>query len=304
MLIIATSDKGGTGRSVTTCNVAYRRALRGSDVCYLDFDFGSPTSGAIFNVENVTHGTADGGLHSYLQGVRAEPHRVDVWTESERSGQLSRPPGAGRLVLLPGDLSGGEFSMNAEVVERCVKLLIRLQEEFDLVLMDLSAGRSHAAEMVLTATALPQIKEMGVRWLVYHRWTRQHVSSAASLVYGRRGLLAAGAERGHDRDELLDRIRFVRTAFVDPSGPGVAALRSTQETWLRRINEDLKERARLAGLGRSMAIATVPLDPVLQWREQLISDEDVWNGIANQQTVDAFEELAEAVLGEKAWARL
>jgi hypothetical protein len=304
VLVIATSDKGGTGRSVTTCNVAYRRALQGGDVCYLDFDFGSPTSGAIFNVERVTHGTADGGLHSYLQGRLSEPHRVDVWTESERAGWLSRPTGAGRLVLLPGDLSGGEFSMDSAVVDRCVRLLIRLQEEFDLVLMDLSAGRSHAAEMVLTATALPQIKQMGVRWLVFHRWTRQHVSAAESLVYGKRGLLAAGVERGHDEEDLLDRIRFVRTAFVDPSGPSVAALRPTQETWLRRIDEDLKERARLAGLGRSMAIATVPLDPVLQWREQLISDEDVWNGIANQETVDAFEHLAEALFDDRAWTRL
>ncbi|MFL6113172.1 MAG: ParA family protein, partial [Catenulispora sp.] len=36
MLIFATSDKGGTGRSVTSCNMAYRRALRGEQVAYLD----------------------------------------------------------------------------------------------------------------------------------------------------------------------------------------------------------------------------------------------------------------------------
>jgi len=304
VLVIATSHKGGTGRSVTTCNVAYRRALRGSDVCYLDFDFGSPTSGAVFNVEEVMYGTPEGGLHSYLQGRRAESHRVDLWARTERPGRLVRPPEAGRLVLLPGDLNGGEFSMNAEATERCVKLLIRLHEEFDLVLIDLSAGRSHAAETVLAVTALPRVKEMGVRWLVYHRWTRQHVSAAHNLVYGKRGLLSAGVEYGHDREELLDRIRFVRTAFVDPSSPSAAALLPTQETWLRHIDEDLKEQARRAGLGRSMTIATVPLDPVLQWREQLITDDDVWDGIANRETVEAFEKLAEAVFSEKAWAPL
>ena len=35
MIVIATSDKGGTGRSVTGSNVAYRRALQGGDVCYV-----------------------------------------------------------------------------------------------------------------------------------------------------------------------------------------------------------------------------------------------------------------------------
>ena len=32
MLVFATSDKGGTGRSVTSSNVVYRRALQGGDV--------------------------------------------------------------------------------------------------------------------------------------------------------------------------------------------------------------------------------------------------------------------------------
>jgi len=36
VLVFATSDKGGTGRSVTSSNVMYRRALQGSDVAYLE----------------------------------------------------------------------------------------------------------------------------------------------------------------------------------------------------------------------------------------------------------------------------
>jgi len=56
MLLFATSDKGGTGRSVTGSNVVYRRALQGGDVCYVDFDFGSPTSGAIFGISGLSRG--------------------------------------------------------------------------------------------------------------------------------------------------------------------------------------------------------------------------------------------------------
>jgi MinD-like ATPase involved in chromosome partitioning or flagellar assembly len=96
VLVFATSDKGGTGRSVTGSNVAYRRALQGSDVCYLDFDFGSPTAGTIFHISSAVRGIDSGGLHSYLRGDVAEAQRLDVWNQSERGSLRGRPPGAGR----------------------------------------------------------------------------------------------------------------------------------------------------------------------------------------------------------------
>jgi len=50
VLVFASSDKGGTGRSVTSCNIAFHLAQR-LDVAYLDFDFGSPTAAAVFDVD-------------------------------------------------------------------------------------------------------------------------------------------------------------------------------------------------------------------------------------------------------------
>jgi Mrp family chromosome partitioning ATPase len=50
VLIFATSDTGGTGRSVTTSNVAHRAALLGRDVCDLDFDFNQQTVDAFTDV--------------------------------------------------------------------------------------------------------------------------------------------------------------------------------------------------------------------------------------------------------------
>jgi MinD-like ATPase involved in chromosome partitioning or flagellar assembly len=129
MLVFATSDKGGTGRSVTSGNLVYRRALQGSDVCYLDFDFGSPTAGSIFQIYAVERGSTLGGLHSYLKGEVDTPHRLDVWTESDRVSLRGRPDGAGQLVLFPGDISGGEFPSTPAVLDRCVRLLLRLDED-------------------------------------------------------------------------------------------------------------------------------------------------------------------------------
>ncbi|WP_422772739.1 SCO2523 family variant P-loop protein [Plantactinospora sp. WMMC1484] len=305
MLIFAASDKGGTGRSVTSSNMLYRSALQGSDVCYLDFDFGSPTAGAIFHINSAVHGTTRGGLHDYLDGALAEPQRIEVWTESDRPSLRSRPPGAGRLVLLPGDSGGGEFPATRERIERCARLFLRLEEEFDLCLVDLSAGRSYATQMVLAATAMPELKSVRSRWLVFHRWTRQHVLAASGLVYGTRGILDAGTRVGHDHDDLMNRLRFVRTAVVDPDSPELEGLRPAQVAWLRECNQDLLELASNHRVGRTMLIGSVPLDPVLQWREQLISDNDVYaRKIANLETVEAFSALAKLIVDDAAWEML
>ncbi|MEU8026447.1 SCO2523 family variant P-loop protein [Micromonospora harpali] len=305
MLVFAASDKGGTGRSVTGCNILYRWALTGVDVCYLDFDFGSPTVGTIFQVDSVGRGTPSGGLHSYLTGSAASPHRVDVWTESERPGLRTRTAGTGQLVLFPGDEGGGEFPIDPQTVQRCADLLLRLEEEFDVCLVDLSAGRSYATQLALAVTARPALAAVPVRWLVFHRWTRQHILAAAGLVHGRHGLADTGEALGHDRAALLDSIRYVRTAVVDLDSAELAGLRPGQIAWLRDCNQDLQELASRNRMGRTTLLGSAPLEPLLQWREQIISDNDVWGrGIANQATIEAFDRLARAVTDAESWERL
>jgi hypothetical protein len=305
VIVFATSDKGGTGRSVTSSNIVYRRALQGNDTCYVDFDFGSPTVGAIFNIGSVARGTVTGGTHSYLQEQVAEPCRIDVWSESDRQALRSRPAGAGQLVLFPGDAGGGEFPVRPDMVERCAKLLLRLEEEFDLCLIDLSAGRSYASAMVLAATARAELRSVQCRWLVFHRWTRQHIIAAGGLVRGPRGIVEVGREYGHDPDELIAAIRFVRTAVLEQDADELQGLRSEQLAWLSNCNRDLKELASKNRLGRTAVLGSIPLDPVLQWREQLISEEDVYaTRIANEQTLTALDELAKRVIDHNAWEGL
>jgi hypothetical protein len=306
VLLIATSDKGGTGRSVTGSNVVYRRALQGGDVCYVDFDFGSPTAGAVFGISALSRGTTTGsGTHSYLLGRSPAEELWDVWQHSDRTSLRQRPPGTGRLALVPGDAGGGEFSFGDDAVERCIDLFLRLHSEFEVVLVDLSAGRSYAAEIVIAATSAPEMAGVTTRWLVFHRWTRQHVVAAAGLVYGERGLLDIGESHGREREKFIEDIRFVRTALVDPNAPDLAGLRPPQLAWLREANRDLQRLAAELYVGRSTMLGAVPLDPVLQWREQLITDSDVWaRHIANQATVESFEAIAKNMIDEQAWEQL
>ena len=305
MLIFATSDKGGTGRSVTTANVAYRRALMGTDIAYFDFDFGSPTAGTIFSVDGVERGSTEGGTHRFLAGKIDQPHRVDVWRSSERDSLRGRPDRAGVLDLYPGDKGGGEFPASPEVIKRCVNLLLRAEEQYEISMVDLSAGRSHATEIALAATASPRLASVTVRWLVFHRWTRQHIRAAEGLVTGAGGLLDTGARWGHDKAVLAEAIRFVRTAVVDPNAEELAGLRAEQVAWLRDTNKRLQQLASESGVGRRRLLGSVPLDPVLQWREQLITDWDTTiRQIANQATVEAFATIAQRLGDDQAWGAL
>ena len=302
MLVFATSDKGGTGRSVTSCNIAYQAALQARNTAYVDFDFGSPTAGTIFSLDDVSRGTTEGGVHSLLRGEVIEPHRLDVWHEAERSSIRSRPDGAGDLVLYPGDSGGGEFVSTPDTVQRCLDFFGRLESEFDLSIIDLSAGRSYATEIVLEVLARPEMANVTSRWLIFHRWTRQHIVAANGLVNGENGIIAAGVGMGHDTDRLTASIRFVRTAFVDPDGEALRGLAAAQIAWLHQCNNDLHRMAGDLRVGRTRMIGEVPLDPMLQWREQILTSTDTRvRKVANLATVEAFATLARDLFRDEAW---
>ncbi|MER5478099.1 SCO2523 family variant P-loop protein [Streptomyces sp. NPDC002734] len=304
MLVFAASDKGGTGRSVTSANLAYQRALLGDHVAYVDFDFGSPTAAAVFDVPGAIRGIQENGLHSYLEGETNEPAKIDVWRQTEHPVLRNRPNQAGRLVLFPGNISGGEFATDDDTLERCVDLLLRLNTEFDLIVVDLSAGRSYAMDMVLAATAHPRMRHVPFRWLVFHRWTRQHVIAAAGLVHKDHGILDCGAGHGHDKEALRGHIRFVRAAVPDPESPLWSQVTPAQAAWMQACDEALRRLASDNRIGDSVVLGIVPLEPILQWREQLITEEDVLSKqIANKETLEALEEIARRLTDDACWGR-
>lgn len=302
MIVFSASDKGGTGRSVTSANLAFHRALAGDDVCYLDFDFGSPTVAAVFDVPSAMGGIGRGGLHSYLQGQVHAPVRLDVWAHTKHQALRHQPAGSGSLELLPGDRSGGEFAVDNDSVIRCIDLFLRLHSEFDVVLVDLSAGRSYAVDLALEVTARPELHGIGARWLIHHRWTHQHVVAASGFAFGPRGILSAGADRGHDVEQLRGNMRFVRAAVPDPETPPWSLAPPAQSAWMRACDEGLRRLAADCGVGYSAMLGSVPLDPMLQWREQLITDEDVLSSwVAGPETLKAFQDLAGKLTDDDAW---
>ncbi len=305
MIFFAISDKGGTGRSVTSSNLAYRKALQGADVAYLDFDFGSPTAGAVFGVSSELGAVLGQGMHSYLQGKTSEPVQIDIWRQSDPFREQGQPEGAGRLMLLPGDEGGGEFPNASDAYDACARLFLRLEEEFDLIIVDLSAGRSFAVEMGLQVTGRNSFSGVVSRWLVFHRWTRQHILAASGLVYGSNGILECGKGFDHDVTSLRERIRFVHTAVLDIDAEVAGQYRPEQLAWIRRSNAELIALAARKNLRGDTVLGRIPLDPVLQWREQLITDIDVTlNQVANAMTIEAFDKLAQKITNDDDWVEL
>ncbi|MQY17689.1 SCO2523 family variant P-loop protein [Nocardia macrotermitis] len=303
MLVFSTSDKGGTGRSVTSCNLAYRLGLSGRTVAYVDFDFGSPTAGALFEISGVERGVQHNGVHSYLLGEHDAVTRVDVAATTDRRG-LRRGPRLSRLVLLPGDEGGAEFlSRDEAIVDRCARLLLELEQEFKVVIVDLSAGRSAALEVALQATAIASFASLEVRWLVFHRWTRQHIIAASGLVHGKHGLLEMGAAYGHNPDELLESVRYVRTAVSGKETRNSHQF-PAQSAWLDEQDRALRQLANDKQLGLTVVLGQTPMEPVLQWREQIILDADVNAHIANSETGKAYADLAERLIEPATWRRL
>jgi hypothetical protein len=284
---------------VTSCNVAFQLAQK-SNVAYLDFDFGSPTSGAIFEIPGVERGVDDDGLHSYFTQDTTDPAHFDVWRHTSRRDLRGVGVRAARLAFFPGDRGGAEFATSVEIEERCVELFVRLNGEFEVIVVDLSAGRSHALNMVLKATAAPALREIAARWLVFHRWTRQHILAANGLVHGSRGLLDVGENAGHDRAKLRESIRFVRVAVPNLKEFNLRQT-AAQSSWLLACDEELRRLAGENKLGWGQVLGTTPVEPMLQWREQIIAGVDVSNRIADPATVGAFQGLANGLIDQAIW---
>ena len=302
MLIFACSDKGGTGRTVTICNMAFQLSMSGKDVAYLDFDFGSPTAGAVFEVTGTERGVNTGGLHSHL--LRGLPlATIDIRKETGRRALREQPSRAGRLVLVPGDRGGGEFGSSAAAVERIVKLLIEMEAEFSAVFVDLSAGRSAAVQMALHALAAPELAEAKVRWLLFHRWTRQHLLAANGLLFDERGILEVARSAKLDVDRFLYHVRTIRTVVPDLRAPG-SAISGPQATWLQECDQQLDDLARDLRLGSGIMLGSTPMEPMLQYREQLILPGDVVQGFASRATERAFAGLAADLVEEQHWTGL
>ncbi|MHB8490911.1 MAG: hypothetical protein ACYDA6_01675, partial [Solirubrobacteraceae bacterium] len=86
-VVIGASFKGGSGRTTTMANVAFRLALAPlNKVCMIDLDLAAPTLGSVLELDGYEAGTKVGrGIHSFLPNPQTgnRPREVGALLEDK-----------------------------------------------------------------------------------------------------------------------------------------------------------------------------------------------------------------------------
>lgn len=282
------SHKGGTGRTTAAANVAYQMATEAKSVCCVDLDLTSPTFGAVLGLSGYDHG-APIGTHDFLAPLADGdpplaareasncPPLVDVWDCNPSLGKslTTRP---GDFKLLPGK---NDQEDKARVVgpkeqgKRLADMFDVLLANFQVVLADIRSGTSDVVEGMLHAVNDHQCPLAS--WLVFFRWTPQHLIGAEDLCLR---LSDKGAP-----------VQTVRTAFTARDEL------LDKPPWYQRQHDRLTEQMeeRLRGFS---PIADIPFEDLLRWQECVLTDDLVVGkrAAASSSTVDGYRRLARRIL--------
>ena len=284
-MAIFLSNKGGSGRSTTAANVAAQLASAGYSVCLVDLDVRSATLGAVLGLPGMETGVEAGNVYRSgpsvgvldvlgdvdhpLPAAAVLGARHDVWT----APGLRRPPRSGGLWLVPGNHADWRMAWADALAGRIGTMLTVLSGAHDLTIVDLRAGKDDLLSATVAATHAGAPVTVD-RWLIFHRWTPQHVHGAGQLA---EHLAAAlGPERARD-------VTLVRTADAVSGTDGdrgqLAILSS------RRLHRFPLLRP------------TIPYTSSLQRRETLIT---ATGSPTDQAAVDAFRGLGAFLVDPRA----
>ncbi len=290
-ILAALSHKGGTGRSVTSANVAYHLAKTGLDVCIVDLDLASPTLGAILGLDDIAAGVekpGEPGSPRSIADLIHKPNDVtyvvnalrDAWSGSNFD-DINPPPDWGRFQLLPGSKQSGDATAGKLEV-MMPDLISALRDRFDIVYLDLRSGASELVEVFRAASKNTETHAVDT-WLVHFRWTKQHLIGLGDIIE-----MLAGISP--------ERQYLIRTAFVDPE----TVQPQSRQAFVGGQHDMLDNQIRDLNIGEGRALdsllETIPMEPLLQWRESIILNRNVETGLANAETYQAFSNLSDKII--------
>lgn len=294
----AISHKGGTGRSVTMANVAYALAVSGKNVCLIDLDLASPTMGSVLEIPKLETGVTEAyvpgdprSVTDVLEGVldrqrsreaeEIEGALVNVWSRSDCFKE--QPASAGLFSFLPGRRWQGDKFDAQDMAPILDQILGVLARKYDIIICDLRSGLSEPFQAFFDG----HLSQKLAAFLFHFRWTPQQLNGLSEML----------------SPEVMsristDRVRFVRTAVMNaesyesfsPFGKWVTTSSRELETRLSKLTTAINVS------GQELVLGAVPIEPVLQWRETIITPRLVSDGTAQRATVDAFESIAAAMI--------
>lgn len=268
------SHKGGTGRSTTTANIAFRLAMAGKRVCVVDLDLASPTMGSVLGMHGHEAG-AQVGIHDMLPkdsgtGTPLAPAKgpeeaveccrpVVRYARKEVSRELKQADA--RLDLLPGKENEREVIENFRHIRDSLDPILQsLQDEYDVIFIDVRSGRD-APFYALLASGLP------ISWVIFYRWTPQHIHGAAALI--------------HDLRKNGSVVKAVRMAYLSPRDFMTSSGQSPEGDQAK-LNFFRNQDAAISNLRAELfeddpTVATIRRDDVLLWREGILVNEDLFD---------------------------
>lgn len=274
-LFVSISHKGGTGRSVTSANIAYRLASYGLKTCCVDLDLQSPTLGAVLELDDLEQG-ADYGTHDFLcnnplEASKAPDYVKSVWKKSKNGSKLEKYAGARHrnFDILPGKRGHVTIAAGRDLTDHLTSLLSSLRESYEIVLVDMSSGLSDETNAML------KMKGATIdAWLVYYRWTRQHLYGAERL-----SLILKDCKQ---------TVLLVRTAYQQLSDNDLEQFDRERQKFFRRRNNDLEILRTKLFASKYAHIADIPFDQVLLWDEKVFPIKDT----LGETTSKAYDKIA------------
>lgn len=279
------SNKGGSGRSTAAANVGVQVASAGYSVCLVDLDLRSATLGAVLGLPRMENGIdaatryPSGPSLGVLDLLGADVLREDAAGSRQRTAPppflatrhdawrapgRRRPPLAGDLWLVPGNARDERLAWHEALAQRLRTMIEVLRGAHDLTIIDLRAGKHDMLRALIEAGRTSPADSIDL-WLVFHRWTHQHVYAASALA---------------EHLALLHRGR--------PTGPPILLVRTADGATTQATDRDLAVLSTRRLHAFPLFRPTIPFSPTLQQRETILRPR---GDAADEGTVDAFRRL-------------
>lgn len=300
-VVIGVSYKGGSGRTTTMANVAYRLALSPSNsVCMVDLDLAAPTLGSVLELAGFESGTKVGrGIHSFLPNPQTGNRQREVGALLEDKDLLvdvqsnCASPGVRDALhnlgddpsfrVLLGEAEWRDVASPDSLFKPINEVIETLASRWPYTFIDVGAG-TDSQLLALTRHHRPAERT----WAVFYRWTPQHVRGTAHLI---EQLLTSNVPR-----EMIRTVRVARgTPPPDLKGTAgeIAAAR-----WVHDQDAETERIAREVGLDQ-YPVTDIPRSEILYWRDGIIATEALPNlSDASRELIDAYRRLAVDLFGD------
>ena len=261
------SYKGGSGRTVSSGNVAAALAKHGKRVMVIDMDFEAPGLHNVFDVSESDKYQNTLGIQDYLKGSVAleevsDEMVIDMGSEKEVKGGALPIKDGGKLLYLMASPKTTPVAFNSEKPQLYAKMIdlkryFSEEENLDYIILDSASG-------IREAFSLPM--SISNELMIFFRWTRQHFEGTCKVL---------SLWKFHDDlSDGQESIKLPNVHLIASAVPKSAELDSLENKQLakelRKLHEDNKQTLTKSFGPKGKLLFEIPELIELKWQESII----------------------------------